>query len=40
MVALIASAPSSQIACRRLIEAAITHGGDDNITAILVALTE
>jgi serine/threonine protein phosphatase PrpC len=40
MAAVIVSAPSPQIACRRLIEAAITHGGDDNITAILVALTE
>jgi serine/threonine protein phosphatase PrpC len=40
MGAIIASASSSQIACRRLIEAAITHGGDDNITAILIALTE
>jgi serine/threonine protein phosphatase PrpC len=40
MAAIIAAAPSPQIACRRLIEAAITHGGDDNITAILIALTE
>jgi serine/threonine protein phosphatase PrpC len=40
MAAIIATAPSPQIACRRLIEAAITHGGDDNITAILIALTE
>jgi len=40
MAAIIAAAPSPQIACRRLIEAAITHGGDDNITTILVAMTE
>jgi serine/threonine protein phosphatase PrpC len=40
MAAVIAAAPSTQIACRRLIEAAINHGGDDNITAILIALTE
>jgi protein phosphatase len=40
MAAIIAAAPSPQMACRRLIEAAITHGGDDNITAILIALTE
>ena len=40
MAAIIAAAPSPQIACRRLIEAAIAHGGDDNITAILIALTE
>jgi len=40
MAAIISAAPSPQIACRRLIEAAITHGGDDNITIILVALTE
>jgi serine/threonine protein phosphatase PrpC len=40
MTAIIATAPSPQIACRKLIEAAITHGGDDNITAILITLTE
>lgn len=40
MAAIIAAAPSPQSACRKLIEAAITHGGDDNITAILIALTE
>lgn len=40
MAAIIAAAPSPQVACRRLIEAAITHGGDDNITAILIAMTE
>jgi serine/threonine protein phosphatase PrpC len=40
MTAIIAAAPAPQIACERLIEAAITHGGDDNITAILIALTE
>jgi serine/threonine protein phosphatase PrpC len=40
MAAIIAAAPSPQIACRRLIEAAITHGGDDNITTILIAMTE
>jgi serine/threonine protein phosphatase PrpC len=40
MATIISAAPSPQIACRRLIEAAITHGGDDNITIILVALTE
>jgi serine/threonine protein phosphatase PrpC len=40
MAAIIAAAPSPQTACRKLIEAAITHGGDDNITAILIALTE
>jgi protein phosphatase len=40
MTAIIAAAPSPQIACRKLIEAAITHGGDDNITAILITLTE
>ena len=40
MVEIIAAAPAPQIACERLIEAAITHGGDDNITAILIALTE
>ena len=40
MAAIIAAAPSPQIACRRLVEAAITHGGDDNITIILIAMTE
>jgi serine/threonine protein phosphatase PrpC len=40
MATIIAAASSPQIACIRLIEAAITHGGDDNITAILIALTE
>jgi protein phosphatase len=40
MAAIIAAAPFPQIACRRLIEAAITHGGDDNITTILIAMTE
>ena len=40
MTAIIATAPSPQIACRKLIEAAITHGGDDNITTILITLTE
>ena len=40
IAAIIAAAPAPQIACRKLIEAAITHGGDDNITAILIALTE
>jgi len=40
MAAIIAAAPSPQTACSKLIEAAITHGGDDNITAILIALTE
>jgi len=40
MAAIIAAASSPQIGCSRLIEAAITHGGDDNITAILIALTE
>lgn len=40
MAAIISAAPFPQIACRRLIEAAITHGGDDNITIILVAMTE
>jgi serine/threonine protein phosphatase PrpC len=40
MAALIAAAPSPQIACRRLIEAAITHGGEDNITMILIAITD
>ena len=40
MAAIIAAASSPQIACRRLIEAAITHGGDDNITTILIAMTE
>jgi serine/threonine protein phosphatase PrpC len=40
MAAIIAAAPSPQTACRKLIDAAITHGGDDNITAILIALTE
>jgi protein phosphatase len=40
MAAIIAAAPSPQIACRTLIEAAITHGGDDNITTILIAITE
>jgi len=40
MAAIIAAASSPQTACRKLIEAAITHGGDDNITAILIALTE
>jgi serine/threonine protein phosphatase PrpC len=40
MAAIIAAAPSPQIACRRLIEGAITHGGDDNITAVLIAMTE
>lgn len=39
MAAIIAATPSPQIACRKLIEAAITHGGDDNITAILVTMT-
>lgn len=39
MAAIIAAAPSPQTACSRLIEAAIAHGGDDNITAILVAMT-
>jgi serine/threonine protein phosphatase PrpC len=40
MAAIIAAASSPQIGCSKLIEAAITHGGDDNITAILIALTE
>ena len=40
MATIIAAASSPQIGCSRLIEAAITHGGDDNITAILIALTE
>jgi protein phosphatase len=40
MAAIIAAAPSPQIACRRLIEAAIAHGGNDNITTILIAMTE
>jgi serine/threonine protein phosphatase PrpC len=40
MATIIAAASSPQIACRRLIEAAITYGGDDNITAILIAFTE
>ncbi len=40
MAAIIATAPSPQVACDKLIRAAITHGGDDNITAILVAMTE
>jgi serine/threonine protein phosphatase PrpC len=40
MATVIAAAPSPQIACGRLIEAAINHGGDDNITAILITLTE
>jgi serine/threonine protein phosphatase PrpC len=40
MAALIAAAPSPQIACRKLIEAAINHGGEDNITIILIAITD
>jgi serine/threonine protein phosphatase PrpC len=40
MAAIIAAASSTQVACRRLIEAAIAYGGDDNITAILIAMTE
>jgi protein phosphatase len=40
IAAIIAAAPAPQIACRKLIEAAITHGGDDNITTILITLTE
>lgn len=40
MTTIMAAASSPQVACRKLIEAAIAHGGDDNITAILIALTE
>jgi serine/threonine protein phosphatase PrpC len=36
MLSIIAAAPSPQVACNHLVDRAIEHGSDDNVTAILV----
>jgi serine/threonine protein phosphatase PrpC len=37
---IIAAAPSPQIASQRLVDAANTNGGPDNISAILIRLPD
>jgi len=36
MLSIISAAPSPQIACNHLVDRAIEHGSDDNVTAVLV----
>jgi serine/threonine protein phosphatase PrpC len=40
MVSILQSAPSPQIACRRLVARANVNGGGDNITAVLVQIEQ
>jgi protein phosphatase len=36
MLSIIGTAPSPQVACNQLVECAVEHGSDDNVTAVLV----
>ena len=38
MLSIVYTAPSPQIACRRLVARANKNGGEDNITAVLVQI--